>query len=64
MAATKFRFVQILGKQLKQAPIRHEIPFSTTTIVLKDVVATDLPTHTGQVIIKLKCFGTVTTLNQ
>jgi hypothetical protein len=51
MAATKFRFVQILGKQLKQAPIRHEIPFSTTPIVLKDVVATDLPTHTGQVII-------------
>ncbi|XP_046445645.1 NADH dehydrogenase [ubiquinone] iron-sulfur protein 6, mitochondrial-like [Daphnia pulex] len=48
MATSKFRLVQILGKQLKQTPIRHEIPFSTAPKVLKEAAAADLPTHTGQ----------------
>jgi hypothetical protein len=57
MATSKFRLVQILGKQLKQTPIRHEIPFSTAPKVLKEAAAVDLPTHTGQVIIRFTCFA-------
>jgi hypothetical protein len=59
MATRRFRpnfFVQFIGKQLKQSPIRHEISFSTAPNVFKDAVVADLPTHTGQVI-KLKGFG-------
>ena len=53
MATAKIRFVQFFGKQLKQTPIQHQVPFSTAPKVLKDAVTTDLPTHTGQVIIRL-----------
>nr|SVE76192.1 EOG090X0NBY [Daphnia hispanica] len=48
MATSKFRAVQIIGKQLRQISIRHEIAFSTAPKLLKDPVEIDIPTHTGQ----------------
>ncbi|KAK4018611.1 NADH dehydrogenase iron-sulfur protein [Daphnia magna] len=48
MATSKFRAVQILGKQFKQTSIRHTFSFSTVPKLLKNPVENDIPTHTGQ----------------